>query len=142
MDKQLTVQKLNNLSQRVEFVLGRYPETRNSDLELQAQVYIQFYPPFETAIYNWQDFVSVMRSLPTLDHIARSRRKVIQSHEYKKYLPTILEVAINRGYAEEIWREYAKQEKIPTPEQIQTQLITGDKNIPQDHKKAYHEDTL
>ena len=118
MDQRLTVQKLNNLTQRVEFVLERYPETRNSDLELQAQVCIQFYPPFETAIYNWRDFVSVMRSLPTLDHIARARRKVIQKSDYKKYLPTIREVAIARGINEKIWEEYGRQKTISTASNI------------------------
>jgi len=113
MVQPITVQKLNNLTQRVEFILDRYPETRNSDLELQAQVCIQFYPPFESAIYNWRDFVSVMRSLPTLDFIARARRKVIQKNDYKKYLPTIKEVAIARGINEAVWTEYAQQSDIP-----------------------------
>lgn len=135
MDNRLTVQKLNNLNQRVEFVLERYPETRNSDLELQAQVCIQFYPPFETAIYNWRDFVSVMRSLPSLDHIARARRKVIRRNNYEKYLPTVQEVAMARKYNEEVWREYMARENLPTP-------IKGFSNIPREYQSLDERDEL
>lgn len=133
----ITVQKLNNLSQRVEHILNRYPNTRNSDLELQSTLCESFCPPFERAIYNWRDYVTVMRSLPTLDQIARARRKVIQRSGYKKYLPTIKEVAINRGYAESIWYEYAKQENIALPSQL-----NGGSNIPAEYQRLDEKDEL
>lgn len=122
-----SVQRLNNLTQRVEYTLQKYPNTRNSDLELQAQLCTQFYPPMESPIWNWRDFVSVMRSLPTLDHIARARRKVIQQHKYKKYLPTDPMIAKARGINEEVWIEYSKQDYITTG----IKAITGS-NYPPD----------
>ena len=123
---QPTVQKLNNLTQKVEYCLDRYPNTRNSDLELMAKLCESFYPPWESAIYNWRDFVTVMRTLPTLDHIARARRKVVEKSGYTKYMPTIIEVAQPRGYNEEIWREYARQHNIAMPTQLKGS------NIPED----------
>lgn len=127
-----SIQRLNNLTQRVEYILSKYPNTRNSDLELQAQLCTQFYPPMESPIWNWRDFVSVMRSLPTLDHIARARRKVIQQHKYTKYLPTDPAIAAARKINEDVWLEYARQERIQTqaavsanyPPDIQNKLDT------------------
>lgn len=138
MDAKITVQKLNTLTQRVEHILDRYPITRNSDLELQAQVCLQFWPPFESAIYNWRDFVSVMRSLPNLDHIARARRKVIQKSGYTKYLPTVREIALARGYNEKVWEEYARQENIPTSKVQDFSL----NNIPKEYQQMAINDEL
>lgn len=104
-----SITRLNSLTQKVEYILQRYPATRNSDIELQAQLCTQFYPPIESPIWNWRDFVSVMRSLPTLDHIARARRKVIQNHKYTKYLPTSREVAETRRINMAVWEQYGRQ---------------------------------
>jgi len=109
----ITTRKLNKLRDRVEYCLERYPETRNSDIDLFTRLCERFYPPFERPLYNWQDLATTMHQVPSLDHIARLRRKIIQQHDYAKYLPTVRAIALNRGIAEDIWHNYAKENKLP-----------------------------
>lgn len=110
----ITKQKLTKLHNQVEFCLERFSETRNSDIDLFARLCENFYPPFERPIYNWRDLAGAMHSVPSLDHIARCRRKVIQYHRYKKYLPTDRYVAERRGYEQTVWEDYARANNIPT----------------------------
>jgi hypothetical protein len=110
----VTVQKLQTLEQKVEYCLARYTDATNSDIDLFARVCENFYPPFETALYNWRDLAGAMHQVPSLDHIARCRRKVIRKHNYRKYLPTNRDIAIHRGLNEQIWIDYAKDNHIPT----------------------------
>lgn len=126
----VTIKTLNTLTSRIEFILEKYPETRNSDLELMARLCIEFYPKFDRPIYNWGDFVSIMRQLPTLDHVARARRKVIQNHNYTKYLPTSYEVAKARGVNEDQWRAYSRQN---------ASKMNISNNIPEEYKRVEHE---
>lgn len=103
----LTGRKLNTLTSRVEEVLRTSPMARNSDIELQAELCELFMPPFERPIATWRDYVSVMQTLPTLDHIARARRIVIAKHKYAKYLPTDPDIAKARRINMGVWRQYA-----------------------------------
>lgn len=103
----VTVQKLQTIYDRTKYCLERYEEARNSDIELYARLCENFYPPFERPLYNWRDLAGAMHSVPSLDHIARCRRKVIRDNKYKKYLPTVRSIAINRGISEQIWKEFA-----------------------------------
>lgn len=105
----ITSRKLNTLHGQVEYILENIPNTRNSDLSLQAELAQAFYPPLESAITNWKDIVIAMRNVPTLDHIARVRRKVIESNKYEKYLPTNPDVAKARGIEYNVWQDYAKR---------------------------------
>lgn len=113
MERRLTVKKLQTLEAKVEHCLERYVEARNSDIDLFAKVCENFYPPFERGLYNWRDLAGAMHQVPSLDHIARCRRKVIQRHQYKKYLPSVHSIAIHRGLNESVWKQYAVQNKIP-----------------------------
>lgn len=107
----ITSKKLNTIDQRVEYCLENYPETRNSDIELFARLCERFYPPFEKPLYNWRDLAATMHQVPSLDHIARCRRRVIQRNNYKKYLPTVKEIAIARGIQQSVWQDYAMGKK-------------------------------
>lgn len=118
----LTVKKLTTLHNKVEYCLDRYPETRNSDIDLFARLCENFYPPFERALHNWRDLASAMHSVPSLDHIARVRRKVIEQHEYKKYLPTERYIAEARGYNKAVWEAYARLNNIPTASVVSRNL--------------------
>jgi len=70
----ISVQKLNTITQRVEYCLERFNETRNSDIDLFARLCENFYPPFERPLYNWRDLAHAMHSVPSLDHIAMHQR--------------------------------------------------------------------
>lgn len=75
-----------------------------------------------------------MKNVPTLDHIARVRRKVIEANKYKKYLPTNPDVAKARGIAQDVWKEYSR-EKQPTG--------TGSAfNVPEGYKVLDERDEL
>jgi hypothetical protein len=111
----ITQRKLTTLHHKVDYCLDRFPETRNSDIDLFARLCENFYPPFEHAIYNWRDLAGAMHSVPSLDHIARVRRKVIQENRYLKYLPTDKGIALHRGYSQKVWNEYARLHNIPEP---------------------------
>lgn len=103
----ITVNKLQSIQQKVEHCLDKYPETRNSDIDLYARLCENFYPPFERPIYNWRDLAYAMHSVVSLDHVARCRRKVIRKYNYTRYLPTDRGIALHRGYNEQVWRDYA-----------------------------------
>jgi len=87
---------LKNLSDKVESILERYEEARNSDITLMVKLWKEY--------HNVGDYVPVDRlyDLPRLDFIARIRRH-IQSDE-KRFLPTSWEVARSRGWQEEAWK--------------------------------------
>lgn len=120
----ITTQKLKNVEQKVAYILENYLETRNSDIELFAKYCERFYPPFERPIYNWRDLAGAMYQVTNFDHISRCRRKAIERSNYKKWLPTDKNVAMNRGYSEEVWREYAKENN------IKVKSTATDSNIP------------
>lgn len=119
----LTTQKLTTIHNKVKYCLERYPEARNSDIDLFARLCENFYPPFERPIYNWRDLAGAMHSVPSLDHIARCRRKVVQDAKYTNYLPTDLHIALNRGYNRKVWSAYATLNNIPEP-------VNNESNIP------------
>lgn len=112
----MKIEKLNTLTKRVEHVLRSNPETRNNDIELQAAVLMTFYPPLERPIYNWMDYASVMKYIPSLDHIARARRKVIGRKGNEYLLPTNPNVALARGFSEAQWQQWAAQPDFDTGE--------------------------
>jgi len=110
---QTTITSIRTLEAKAERMLEKYPEARNSDIVLQALICANFYPPLERPINNWEDFVHTMQRVPSMDHVARVRRKIIEKHGYKKYLPTRKEVALARKINEETWKTYASAEKLP-----------------------------
>lgn len=114
----ITVLKLNKLTDRVEYCLREYPETRNSDIELFARLCERFYPPFDQPLYNWRDLAGALHQVPSLDHLSRLRRKVIEKYEYKRYLPTDKRVALHRGINQGVFEAYATHNKIQQPKAI------------------------
>ena len=121
----ITYQKLQNLHQRVEYCLDRFQEARNSDIDLFARLCENFYPPFERPLYNWRDLAGAMHSVPSLDHIARVRRKVVEENGYKKYLPTDIGIALHRGYDRKTWYEYARTHGFKNPADTASNLPEG-----------------
>lgn len=122
----LTYQKLNKLTDRVEYCLSKYPETRDSDIDLFARLCERFYPPFERPLYNWRDLAQAMHIVPSMDHIARLRRAVIMRNKYKKYLPTRFSIAEARKINKEVWTDYA----VNNPREIYKEPVNNESNIP------------
>lgn len=58
--EKITILKLNKLTDRVEYCLKNFQETRNSDIDLFARLCETFYPPFERPLYNWRDLAYAM----------------------------------------------------------------------------------
>jgi len=106
---------LQTLEQKIQYCLERYIEARNSDIDLFVRLCENFYPPFESAIFTWRDLAGAMHSVPSMDHIARVRRRVISKNHHKKWLPTVKGIAQHRQINEEVWREYAKLNDIKEP---------------------------
>ena len=111
----INTQKLHTVQKKVEYILDRYTETRNSDIELYARYCENFYPPLERPIYNWREVATTMHSVTAFDHIGRCRRKAIKDSNYTKYLPTVKAIAIARGLNELVWNQYAKENNIFEP---------------------------
>lgn len=111
----ITLQKLTTLESRVTYCLENFPHTRNSDIDLFASLCENFYPPFERPLYNWRDLAHAMHQVPSLDHIARCRRKAIQKTKYTKYLPTVSTIAEARNISKETWIKYATTHNINEP---------------------------
>lgn len=125
-------ESLRTLESQVRHILRSYPETRNSDLKLQAQLVYDFYPALEQPIYDWREIVHAMSHVPSLDHIARVRRKVVE--KYHDYYPTDPKVAKARKVSEDTWKAYMMGLDKPRE-------IIGS-NIPVEHERAYSRDEL
>lgn len=93
------------LKKQVEFILEFYPETRNSDKLLTIKVWKNFYGQFvidkSVEEYSYIYLKNIME-LPSQDGIKRVRAH-IQNTE-KRFLPTDIDVAKERGWREEDWK--------------------------------------
>ena len=98
------------LKDKVEYVLRKYPETRNDDIEATIAVWQEF--------YNVGDAIPLeqLKDLPRESAIVRIRAS-IQNVE-GKYYPTNLAIARKRGIEEVAWQEYMREVSNP-----QTRLI-------------------
>lgn len=93
------------LSDKVEFVLRKYEEARNDDIELTICVWQEF--------YRVGDAISLeqLRELPRESAIVRIRASLQNSEG--KYWPTRIEVARKRGIEEVAWQEYMRDRANP-----------------------------
>ena len=95
---------IRRLKWQVNYCLGKYPKTRNSDIELRHQILRDFYPSRvrelkgREAVYLEDEF-----ELPTQDAVKRVRA-VFQNVE-GKYLPTDWKVAKKRGIERAKWED-------------------------------------
>lgn len=98
--------KINTLKSKVEYCLGKYERTRNSDQVLTNAVWTTFYSQyFEMIDDRAMIYVRDIYNLPPEAHIGRIRRKF---NEKGKYLPTDPEVRRKRKVSEEAWREWSQ----------------------------------
>lgn len=94
----VTKEKIKRLSDRVEFVLQNYPQTRDCDVELTRMVWKKFYNVVD-------DFISrqEMKLLPREDGIKRIRAKF---NSKGHYYPKDLAVVKRRKLNEEVYYNY------------------------------------
>lgn len=99
--------KKGELKNMVEDVLKRFPETRNSDIELTIRIWKEYFPSriFEHRGRESAHLIDLF-DLPREDNIKRIRA-VIQNVQ-GRYLPTVWEVAKKRGMKEQEWRNFIK----------------------------------
>jgi hypothetical protein len=108
------------LKDRVEYVLAKYPESRNCDKYLLCALIVSFYchKTFDyrgdrgssgtnTHSENYRPFKAVflkdLLDLPSQELVARCRRKI---QEEGKYLPTKPEIVKKRKINQEVWKAY------------------------------------
>lgn len=97
----------NKLKGQILYCLTHYPQTRNSDVELTIQVWREFYPSrIMKGSKTGKEAVLLtdLFELPREDNVKRIRAKI--QNELGKFLPTSLEVALQRGIEEGKWRSY------------------------------------
>ena len=92
----------------VESVLRDIPSTRDSDITLTIEIWRRFYPEkiVEQRGIAGVEFVSLgsLYSLPREDNVKRIRAQFQNNPERPMYPPTKLEVALERGMEEQVWR--------------------------------------
>lgn len=93
------------LSDKVEYVLRKYEEARNDDIQLTILVWQEFYNVSDSIALNQ------MFKLPRESAIVRIRAS-IQNAE-GKYWPTNIAVARKRGIEEVAWQEYMRERSNP-----------------------------
>ena len=74
----MTKDELKTIEAKVEYLLEKYPHTRDSDKSLLTNLYVMFYKvnifdPFTDILFNDE--------LPTYDTVSRARRKVQERRE-------------------------------------------------------------
>lgn len=97
------------MKKQVESCLKRFPETRNSDIELTIKVWKEYFPQrIVTRQADGKDYVEVrsLFDLPREDNVKRIRAKF---NEFGHYLPTSWEVAKQRRISEGQWRAYIQR---------------------------------
>ena len=97
---------IKTLKEQVEYVLDQNPETRNCDKVLTVKLWMEFYKPFIKSSKDSQKaliFLEDVLNLPSQDGIKRVRA-TIQNDE-KRFPPTDPQVAKQRGWQEDEWRE-------------------------------------
>jgi hypothetical protein len=97
--------EIKTLKKQVENILGNFPEARNSDKYLTITVWRTFYRKF---ISNPDElcaklYLNDIMNLPSQDGIKRIRAH-IQNTE-KRFLPTDIDIAKERGWREEDWKK-------------------------------------
>lgn len=98
--RKVATRKLNNLQERVAYVLSQFPETRNSDITLQIKYWQTFQrEKLSGGVVPLQELYDLER----LTSIARARATI--QNDYKLYLPTSGKVAKQRKQLEEEKRE-------------------------------------
>jgi hypothetical protein len=85
--------------------------TRNDDFELLGKVAEYWYKRDERL--SPEQFTAYVRELPSLDEIARARRKAIAKWKGTRYLPTQWAIAKKRKISRRRWNSYiAKDETV------------------------------
>lgn len=88
--------KLTTYVQQVEYILTKYKDTRNSDIELYQQLLITYYRG--CLLKHWKYYYikfDMMKEIPSFSTIERIRRKF---NAQWLFLPTLQEVIVARKY--------------------------------------------
>lgn len=97
-----TKEQLTRLTDKVEWCLIHYPETRNDDIELLRKLRQHFYKIDSFFITKDQ-----MHQVPTQESVKRIRAKF---NQHGQYYPTKLEVVKQRRLNQEVYhKHYASQ---------------------------------
>lgn len=99
----------SDLKQQVKQILKDLPKTRDSDTTLMIEVWLRYYPNLmkRGASGDVGIHLKDLYTLPSGDDVKR-HRATIQNTE-GKYPPTTWEVAKQRKFLEERWRELLKR---------------------------------
>lgn len=94
------------LTQQIEFILSTTPESRNSDITLTMELWQHYYKDLFIYSKSGKPFVALERlfDLPREDNIKRIRAKI--QNEERRYLPTNVEVLIERAKLSKEWKEF------------------------------------
>ena len=97
---------ITNLTFQVGEILKDYPETRNSDIALMIELWKTYYPNRVKKGANGElgVWLKDLYDLPREDAIKRIRAHY--QNDLNRYLPTSLDVVIQRRINQEKWREY------------------------------------
>jgi len=93
-----------DLYKKIIHCLIKYPETRNSDLELTRKIWGEYYGHY----LDWINDTTViplknLNLVPTQDSIKRIRAMI--QNDYHKFPPTNWKIAKKRGWEEIEWRK-------------------------------------
>lgn len=93
------------LKSQVEIILKNSPESRNSDITLMIELWKRFYPKcmIEDEYMKTSIYLNDLYNLPREDGISRIRRHF--QNDRLLYLPTKLEVVVQRKINQEVWRK-------------------------------------
>lgn len=97
----MTKDKLKTLEAKVEYLLEKYPQTRESDKILLLNLYVLFYG---TDILKPFADILLDKELPNYDTVSRARRKV---QERREDLRAKEKVEAQRIADQEVYMEYA-----------------------------------
>lgn len=103
-DVEELLQKFRTTKERVEYILKKYPQTRNNDMYLWI-MYVKTFVP-ELSKYTKYIPYEIFEKATPFETITRARRKI---QEEGKYLPTDPEVLKKRRKLAEVYRRAMPQ---------------------------------
>lgn len=104
VDVEELLEKFRTVKERVEYILSRYPQTRNNDMYL----WIMYVRTFVPELSKYIKFIpyEVFEKATPIETVTRARRKI---QEEGRYLPTDPEVLRKRRKLAEVYRRAMPQ---------------------------------
>jgi len=98
------ISDIKTLKQQIEYVLENQPETRNSDKLLTISIWRIFHKDLLCHVDRVGETVPIYNILDLPSESSVTRIRAMVQNRDKRFLPTDIDIAIERGWRESDWK--------------------------------------